>query len=202
MRKTLAALLVVFLLCGVAGASDGGKEVQLGKAALSKMNLFLSNFTELGFDNITREGLSREKLIHFGIWHNYLNNFKSRIVPCKKDCKNGDLLIDGKFVAESIRKYFGIDFDAHGTVEGEMRFFFDGKAYHFFGADGEAVYFAYTTKAYDVGGGRLRLEGILYNANVEDREPEADFVAEVETKKVGGKEATALISIATKWYAQ
>lgn len=51
---------------------------------LKRMSTFVSNFTELGMMNFHVDDLSDSELADFGIWHNYRNNFKSRIQHCPK----------------------------------------------------------------------------------------------------------------------
>ncbi len=119
---------------------------------LKRMSTFLSNFTELGFMDFDAEVLTNEDdpadMIRFGIWHNYINNYKSRIARCKKkNCEWGSLVIEGKYVTESIKKYFGVDYKKLASVtESDLPFYYDGTYYHFEGADGEAVYYAGWTR--------------------------------------------------------
>ena len=100
---------------------------------LKRMSVFLSNFTEADMFNfdIRAEPYDGEdervgtipvhlgmpenahELIRFGIVHNLINNYKSRIRKCTDpDCESGALTIDRKFVVESVRKYFGLELTA------------------------------------------------------------------------------------------
>ena len=117
-----AAVLAALTLTGTAIAA------QFGKDEMKRMSIFISNFTEQGLYDFDVERESdgmlwlggpdaAPDLIRFGIRHNYINNFKSRIKRCsKKNCEYGS-------------------------------FTFDGKLYHFNGEDGEAVYYAEVTSA-------------------------------------------------------
>ena len=67
-------------------------------------------------------------LVHFGMRHNCTNNYKSRIKSCAgNDSEHGFLVIDGKFVAESVKKYFGIDLENQTVAHHGMPFYFDGQ---------------------------------------------------------------------------
>ncbi|MDY4033652.1 MAG: hypothetical protein SOY64_11450, partial [Pyramidobacter sp.] len=120
--KKFARVMAACALAACAAASAGAKTLDPGAAELKRMSIFLSNFTELGYygfdvgedgsDGLlhmkSEEGLA--ELIRFGVWHNYANNFKSRVKRCAdKNCPYGSLTIDGKFVAETVKKYFDID---------------------------------------------------------------------------------------------
>ena len=92
----LAGFVAFSLASRTAAASDAdaGKRVTPNAAELKKMNVFLSNFTEQGFTNFDVKAGGDDELLHmggkgaapdlirFGIQHNYLNNYKSRIAPC------------------------------------------------------------------------------------------------------------------------
>ena len=103
--KALLACLAAGLLAMPALAASKEFTAQ----QLKLMSTFISNFTEQGFydfdvrksgdDDALHLGgdPSHPDLIRFGIWHNYINNFKSRIKKCtKKNCDYGSLTIDGK----------------------------------------------------------------------------------------------------------
>lgn len=152
-----------------AGRRAGETRIEVTADALKRMGVFLSNFTELGFMNFKKDAVGREDLIRFGIWHNYRNNYKSRIAACGvKDCPHGSLVIDGKYVGESIKKYFAIDFKEHGSVmASDPPYYYDGKGYHFEGADGESTCFARVKEVFRTDSGRLRMIGDIYNADDE-----------------------------------
>ena len=101
------AVLAVLTLAGTAIAA------QFGKDEMKRMSVFVSNFTEQGLYDFDVERESdgmlwlggpdaAPDLIRFGIRHNYINNFKTRIKKCtEKNCKHGSLTLDGKFFKES-----------------------------------------------------------------------------------------------------
>lgn len=210
MRCILRKLLLLCLalcLCSelnttIAQAAD------FSKAKLKLMSTFLSNFTELGFmdfdvkkdgnDDVLHLGgdASNPDLIRFGIWHNYINNHKSRIKPCPvKDCTHGSLVIDAKFVADSVKKYFVINLKHKSVDHTDPPYYFDGKLYHFEGADGEAVYYAevkQATQEDDV----VRMTGDIYNAEDKNDRP-STFEATAKPYKWNGKDTWTILSLKT-----
>lgn len=171
-------------------------EAAVSEAQKKQMSTFLSNFTELSLMEFNADEILNPEnpadAIRFGIWHNYRNNYKSRIVPCKdKKCPHGPLTIDPKFVSESIEKYFGAKFKAHQTIDDA--YFYDGKLYHFDGADGEATYFARVKEA-ELNGGVWTAAGELYNAD-DESDILGEFTAEFKPHKWGGKDTYYLISM-------
>lgn len=173
----LAGFVAFSLASRTAAASDAGKRMTPNAAELKKMNVFLSNFTEQGFTNFDVKAGGDDELLHmggkgaapdlirFGIRHNYLNNYKIRIAPCPtKGCEHGSLTIDGRYVAESVKKYFDLDLK-NQSVLGSAPLFFDGKRYHFEGADGEATCCADIRNVFANSDGTLRMTGELYNAD-------------------------------------
>ena len=203
--KALLACLLVALLGTVACAASKGFTAQ----QLKLMSTFLSNVTEQGFydfdvkksdddDTLHLGGdPSNPDLIRFGIRHNYINNFKSRIRKCtKKNCEYGSLTIEGKFVAESVKKYFDIDLKNASVEDSDPPYHFDGKFYHFEGADGEAVYYAEVKEATKEGD-IVRMTGEIYNAEDKDDRPYA-FEATAKPYKWNGKDTWVILSMMTK----
>ena len=149
MKKYLKLLAVCALIALAAAPASAyrDRKLALSGPVMKKLSTFLSNFTELSYYNFdTFESGAGEvlhlsapenvgELIHFGIWHNYVNNFKSRI----KMTPNGKYgaAIDAKFVAESVDRYFGLPL-RHQNVK-DADFYFDGRNYQFAPADGEAA---------------------------------------------------------------
>lgn len=204
-KKFFPLLLVLSLLvcaCGIVSAA--GAQKGYSAADLKRMSVFLSNFTELGYMNFDAEEFTDETapddMIRFGIWHNYINNFKSRISRCKKkDCTFGSLVIDGKYVTESIKKYFDVDYKKLASVtESDIPFHFDGKLYHFEGADGEAVYHARVDEAEKNAGGQIVMRGEIYNAD-DEKDILGTFEAVAKPHKFGGKDTWAIISMETEF---
>jgi hypothetical protein len=185
--------------------------LEASAAQLKLMSVFISNFTELSlFDFDAKELASANppaELVSFGIWHNYRNNYKSRIVPCKiKDCEWGGLTIDGKYVTESVKKYFDIDLKPVSLEDSEYRYHYDGKLYHFNGADGEMTHYA-DVREVSKDGDVLIMKGIFYDVesmHLDDSENPADyqtatFEATAKPYKYGGKDTWAILSMRSEW---
>lgn len=196
-RLRIGALALALAALLTAAASAGAQETKLtpDAAELKRLSTFLSNFTELGFWDIDSPAeMAREDLVRFGIWHNYMNNHKSRIVPKKSD--HGDVSIDGQWVAESVKKYFDLDLQHGSVLESDPPYYYDGKFYHFWAADGEAVYHARVGEVYQLADGNLRMTGELYNADDND-DAKYPFEAVVKPYNFNDKDTWAIIGIHT-----
>ena len=102
-RFIFACLFAVLVASSAFGASS---------SELKKMSTFVSNFTEIGMNNFDVDEISDSELARFGIWHNWQNNFKTRIQRCPdKNCPYGGYVIDKKFVAESVKKFFNLEIE-------------------------------------------------------------------------------------------
>ena len=211
MKKIICFIIVLtaVMLSTVAFAAE--TKLKPAAAELKRMSTFLSNFTELGFfdfdtaaegpDGVLYLGNSdaASDLIRFGIWHNYRNNYKSRIAQCKVDnCEYGSLSIDGKHVVESVKKYFDLNLKNHSVLESDPPYYFDGKLYHFEGADGEATYYADIKEVWEESDKTLRMTGELYNVDDKDDRP-ATFEAKAKPYKFGGKNTWAILSMRSEW---
>jgi len=204
-KRLFTILLVCSILVFTCGAAFAAADKGFSSADLKKMSTFLSNFTELGFMNFDAKELTNEKdpadMIRFGIWHNYVNNYKSRIAQCKKkNCEWGSLVIEGKYVTETIKKYFDVDYKKLASVtESDPPYFFDGKLYHFEGADGEAAYFARVDEAEKNPKGQIVMRGEIYNAE-DENDLLGSFEALAKPHKFGGKDTWAILSMETEYY--
>ena len=186
----LAALLALTLACGASAA-------QFGKDEMRRMSVFISNFTEVGLYDFDLDDAAPD-LIRFGIRHNYINNFKTRIKKCKeKNCKHGSLTLDGKFVQESVKKYFDLDLKNQSVTDSDPRCHFDGKLYHFEKAEGETVYYADVQQA-SREGKVVNMSGELYNVENKKERP-AKFQAVAKPYKWNGKDTWAILSLETEW---
>lgn len=194
----MSSLLAIFLLC--AGSTQAASEYS--PAQMKQMGVFLSNFTELGFMDFEAKDILNEAapadMIRFGIWHNYINNYKSRIAQCKTaDCKWGTLTIDGKYVQESLKHYFDYDLKVLPSLDkGNPAYHYDGRLYHFEGADGEAAWHAKVTRASKAPDGLVTMSGTIYNADNPD-DVAGTFTATARPHKWNGKDTWAIVSLKT-----
>ncbi len=205
--KALFACLFAVLLAAAAPAAP--KTTVFTPQQMKRMSTFLSNFTELGFFNFDTEASGDDDMLHlgddpsspdlirFGIMHNYINNFKSRIRNCpKKNCPHGSLVIEAKYVAEAVKKYFDIDLKHRSVDDSDPPYHYDGKVYHFEGADGEAVYYALVQKA-AVEDGAVHMTGEVCNADDKTDRPWT-FEAFARSSKWKGKDTWTILSMRIK----
>ena len=148
--------------------------------------------------------LANLELIRFGILHNYLNNFKSRITLCTgqaQECAHGSMRMDAKFAAESVRKYFDLALNHRSSPEDAyFSFHFDGMRYHFDLGEGDPIQFAKVTRATKEGG-IVRMTGNIYSESNADERPElvASFTVTAKPHKWNGKDTWAILSLKRKY---
>lgn len=201
-RLIAAPALAALVFLAAAAPAFAADPKAYSAAELKLMSIFLSNFTEIGFMEFETKEQADDSadLIRFGVWHNYTNNFKSRLGQCPvKDCEWGSLTLEGRHVAESVKKYFDLDLKLVSVTESDPPYYYDGKRYHFEGADGESIYYARVTEARQEASGQVRMIGELYNADDHSDKP-GKFEALAKPHQYGGKDTWALLSIKTEYY--
>ncbi len=163
-----------------------------------KMSIFLSNFSEIGMNHINIKEIIETKnmdaLLNFGIYHNYVNNFKKRIIPCKKNCPHGDAKIHASHVQESLKKYFNYDLTKFTSTP---LFHYDGTFYHFNIKKSKPVLYVRVEKAMKKPNGNIRMEGVLYNSAKKD-ERHSRIEAEAQAHTWEGKTTWAIITLSKK----
>ena len=176
------------------------------KNELKRLNTFLSNFPEAHTINFNVNTITSEDLIHFGIIHNWHNN-NNRFVLLNNDDDDDELGycgIDGKYISESIKKYFDIDFKEHCDVKGEdgyIYFRYDGKFYHCSLGDGEPTSMTRIKEVYRNDAGQLKITGEIgstHEDEIEDEDVSATFEAYAKPYKYKGKDTWAIISFKSK----
>ena len=184
MRKILCA----FVFLSALSVSAFG----YSSAELKRMSTFVSNFTEVGMYNFNTDSLSDSELAEFGIWHNFINNFDTRIQKCqKRNCTYGTFIIDKSYVSESVKKYFDREIN-HRNVDDDKFRHYDGRVYHFEGADGESI----QARVYEAEkrGNIIVMRGETYYPDHEDIEGNT-FIARARPYKFNGKSTWAIISL-------
>ena len=220
MRKSL--IFRSAALCTLCALMFSGAAFGAGRQEDKSLSVFLSNFTEAGFFNFDIRAENRDddegllhlgmpenvtELVRFGIVHNLINNYKTRIKKCRiKNCESGPLTIEKKFVAESVRKYFGLELenmDLDSIADNvTAEFSYDGKLFHF-AADSfrdpgnDAVYYA---EVQDVNseGRYTAVSGYVYDSKRTTNE-RGTFSAMVIPSKWQGKDSWLIISMSTEW---
>ena len=175
-----------------------GKKVKPSKITVSadelkRMSIFLSNFTEIGLYEIHNANrMTLDELVHFGVQHNFINNKK-----LVKKLKSGVFSIDGKSVAESIKKYFALDIKTSELASVSyigQNYDYDGKNYTFTQENAyDTIYYARVTGVYKEGS-KILLEGEIYNIK-DTNDVLGSFSAYAKPWKYGGKETWALLSL-------
>lgn len=204
-RTALRAVLMLTLAAVFHPASaDAGA---FSAADLKRMSTFVSNFTEVNFPDFDMQkgdAPPNPALIRFGVLHNVVNNSESRIKHCEQeDCRRSPfpLVMDAKFAAESVRKYFDLEVQ-HRSVsddDGRRPLHFDGKSYYFDASDvdsgGDPIAFAKVTRATKEGG-VIRMTGDIYSeSNAEPTERIGTFTVTAKPHKWNGKNTWAILSL-------
>ena len=197
MKKLLsfvAAMLLSAVMALPAFAAD------FSAAQMKKMSTFLSNFTEVRMMDFSAkevlESSNPYEMIHFGIRHNYVNNYNRSIKRC--NCPYGELSMDGSWVRNTLKKYFDYDLKGLPTVKTPEVYFSDGVRYHFRGADGEATYYARVTNAERLANGHVQMTGTIYNAE-EPSDILGTFRAIAKPHTWKGQPTWAIISLRARY---
>lgn len=202
--KWSGRILAFCLSLGIALAPGTGSAAGFDAKTMERMSTFLSNFTEPGMVNFqASEVLDPQNpgdMIRFGILHNYINNFKSRVATCTKDgCQWGSLTMDCRYVKDSLKRYFDYDLERCISVEkSDPPYHFDGTRYHFEGADGETVYHARVRFAEKLADGNIQMQGVVYNAD-DESSILGTFTALAKPHTWQGKSTWAIISMNTEF---
>lgn len=132
-------------------------------------------------------------LISFGIDYNVYYNY-SLIKFCEDpDCKlNGFMTIDGKYVKETVKKFFDIDIENQTVTDEDMGITieYDGKVYHFDG-DVEGEDYSTVVEKATRNGKIITMLGTFYSYN----KPFRKFAATAKNHKYKGKNTFAILSL-------
>ena len=178
----------------------------LSKDELKRLNTFLSNFAEAYLTNFDVNTVTPEELIGFGILHNWFNNW-GRFVSVENPALFSDdyarYRIDVKYISESIKKYFDIDFKEHREVKMEneyVDYYYDGKFYYAGLGDGDPVSSTRIKEVYRNADGQLKITGEIGRTHdeLEDEDIYASFVAYAKPYKYNGKDTWSIISFKSK----
>jgi hypothetical protein len=118
--------------------------VKLSADEQKNLNVFFSNFSEVGLEPFAKGKLTDEALINFGVLHLYKNN-KSLFE--KTDAVNAKIKEDK--VSESVQKYFGVNIASHKSTK---QFKYKNGYYFIPLADGEVYTFSQVERLTDNGG--------------------------------------------------
>lgn len=146
MRK-IALLLALVLCLAPAAIAENYVPVELTNEENYAMNLFLSNFTEVGMDWVDAR-ISREELVDFAHDHMWFNDYESYEYG---EYENGNnCRVSDDRILEIIDDYFyEADFDE--DILAQTRFDYDGEYYYHCETGGwNDSGFAYTVGAYPI----------------------------------------------------
>lgn len=137
--------------------SAASKEVKLSADEQKKLNIFFSNFSEVYLNPFTKESITDNDLINFGVLHLYKNNNK-----LFEKADNSNSKVKDEHVSASIRKYFGRDVSKHQSTSD-----FKYKSGYYFipQADGEAYTFSQVERLIDIGNDRYTAYINVYTAS-------------------------------------
>lgn len=196
--KKLLSVVAALLLSAVMALPSSAADFTA--AQMKKMSTFLSNFTEVGLKDFSAkeviESSNPYDMVHFGIWHNYVNNYHQSVKRCT--CPHGDMVMDGSWVKATLKRYFDYDLKSLPSVKEPDAYYSDGSRYHFWGADGEAAYHARVTKAEKLANGNVQMNGTIYNAD-EPSDILGTFHAIAKPHTWKGQPTWAIISMRMKY---
>jgi hypothetical protein len=133
------------------------KEVKLSPNEQKKLNVFFSNFSEVGLKTFKKGEITTEELINFGVYHNYRNNHK-----LFDSLGEGKLRLRDEYVVKSVQKFFGITLKEHKQFQ-DIRY--KPGYYYIFESDGEAFTFSQVEKVIDIGKNQFIAYVNVYTAN-------------------------------------
>ena len=204
--KNILKTLILGLIFNSAFAEIPSKE------ELKKMSVFISNFTEARIWEVDIEDfneysekelnekakqrlyLQKKLFVEFGIEHNHLNNYESKIKnsPCSK--KKDYYEIEVKYVQESIDKYFGYKLQNNLPEHFENDIIIlENNCYYRHFDDVAYLTYAKVNSVKKQKDGIVFMLGILYS-NL-DNEFEGLFIAKAKEKTYKGKKTWELISL-------
>ncbi len=192
---TVAACLMPSIVSANAEVSQNSFD----RKTMDKIGIFLSNFTECGFGNITKGAFIDDpaKMVEFAMCHNWRNNSKSFSMRKKCGKESGDFEsfahIDPKNMAASIKKYLDYDFKEHQTAD---YIIYDGHTYCIPAGDGEQTPYVYATSAKVLDNGNIEIKGSSYYPDAEEKaDDNINVTAVIKPHVWNGKKTWSLVSI-------
>ena len=185
-------LLAIFILASPKNASAA--------EPFKDMSIFISNFTEVGLADFKAKDILNPaapgEMLRFGIYHNFINNFKTRIKKCTdKKCPQGSFKVEGKFVAESLKKYFDYTLNHAELNLAGTPYTYDGTFYHFKGMTDDPKEYAEVTKA-QKNADKIQMSGRIY-FQYDPHKTNATFKAIARPHTFQGKKNFAILAITT-----
>ena len=213
MRRLLSnAFVALVALAPSVAAAQGGTEVRLGPQEWRRLNVFLSNFAEASIEPFRPGEVPPTTLIQFGVLHNIINAFdRADSVPGRPNHRR----FSARQVESTIRKYFGIDFTEHRSLDEDYAWIEYADGYYIFPLTGGETYpFVQVTRLADLGNGELIASLRIYRIPEDDDadrygipvehlrrsghevELESEMCARVRRVREGGEERYVLLGYA------
>lgn len=148
--------------------------VTLNYEEKKKLNVFFSNFSEINLQTISSKKLNNTDLIYFGVYHEYINNYKHF------ESINGKAKIKKEYVSKAVAKYFGITISKDQSID-EIEFAND--YYIISEASGETFMFSQIESIVDNGAAADSF-GNLFTATVNVYSATSGWVGNVHGNKV------------------
>ncbi|MBR7059718.1 MAG: hypothetical protein IKI22_03850 [Neisseriaceae bacterium] len=204
MNKLVKTAIIIFIFLCASNISYAERITK--QQELDKLSVFISNFVEARIEVRDIKSFLTEKnadkLLEFGIFHNYLNNWKTRFenAKCPKDSE-GKQAIETKYVVESIEKFFGYKLKTlPESINGST--VLKNNCYYLYAGDGEMYPNAIVSYAErNPKNNHILLAGITYYPDYEDGNFDSDgiafFTAEVKPAIWNRKQTYNLIRLVT-----
>lgn len=190
------ATLLLFCLCLLTSASAAAETgMDVNPDELDRMSDFLSDITRCHLLNADAGGITRQSLIDFAIQYEGRKG-PGNIGDCElEDCDFGTQTLDEKYVRETAKKIFDIDFDSRGDASELPEGFYDGKLYHFELTLGDisTYYHARVKDVFELDG-LIKMTGEIYIPGFDEFKPAA-FEATVKPWKYDGRDTWALVTL-------
>ncbi|MBS1186010.1 MAG: hypothetical protein H6R04_28 [Burkholderiaceae bacterium] len=159
LQLLLSLLLALFAAVpGTALPQPSGKMLHASPEEIKKLNIFLSNFSEVFMQPFTSSNLNNSEMIRFSVAHNYQN--RERLFEKLPD--DAKVRIKASHVAESAQKYFGRKIAQHQSA-GEYEY--RNGYYYLMPASGEMQQFSQATQIRHLGGNRYAVDVNVYAAS-------------------------------------
>ncbi|OZQ68294.1 hypothetical protein [Paenibacillus odorifer] len=195
--KTILAVLIILSIFSPTyeriSAQTAGNNVFLSMDNVKKqaLNTFFSNFSEVNFGNFNSKGYKDSDLINFSILHNYIN------ADNKIKAEGLYFTIKDSYVAESVKKYFGLTIKHQKTD----RYSYSNGTYKWPAASGEPFpNFSQVVEMYKNKDGSYSVSLEIYNAGTDyegDKmiyKPKSSWEKNFKPELIG--KATAVIKMA------
>jgi hypothetical protein len=159
----------------------------LDSAQWRRLNVFFSNFAEVGLSPFGRDSVPPASLIQFGVLHSILN--ASRQLQPAPGRANYERLPTAA-VEAAIEKYFGVRFSEHRSLTGPYAWIaYEGGYYVFSEAAGETHPFAQVNSFNDVGNSEFSASITLYSMPDVPVDP---YGSSIESLRRAGHDVQAL----------